>query len=91
MYIFLHLFIYSFVFRCFFIVRTDKEKSRYTGAILGLGSDPVESDPFLPDHDIELTFDFAFTEQDLVKVGPLYWLQIASRGIGLKKWGKYFE
>ena len=48
--------------------RTDKNKDRYTGAIIGLGWDPATGEPLLPDHDIELTFDFAFTQEDLVKV-----------------------
>ena len=55
--------------------RTDKMKDRYTGAIIGLGPDPYgEGEALLPDHDIELTFDFAFVQEDLVKVCVcLYW------------------
>ena len=48
--------------------RTDSNKDRYTGAIVGLGWDPATGEPLLPDHDIELTFDFSFTQDDLVKV-----------------------
>lgn len=57
-----HLFVKSFLYR------TDKNKKRYTGAIIGLGSDPSGGEALLPDHDIELTFDFAFVQDDLVKV-----------------------
>lgn len=48
--------------------RTDKNKDRYTGAIIGLGPDPTNGEALLPDHDIELTFDFGFTQDDLAKV-----------------------
>ena len=48
--------------------RTDKSKDRYTGAIIGLGSDPTTGEALLPDHDIEVVFDFAFVQEDLVKI-----------------------
>jgi ATP-dependent RNA helicase TDRD9 len=48
--------------------RTDNNKDRYTGAIIGLGPDPHTGEALLPDHDIEVIFDFAFVQEDLVKV-----------------------
>ena len=52
--------------------RTDKNKDRYTGAIIGLGPDPTTGEALLPDHDIEVVFDFAFVQEDLVKVCFLF-------------------
>jgi ATP-dependent RNA helicase TDRD9 len=48
--------------------RVDLQKSRYIGAICGLGTDPHNGHPILPDHDIELPFDVKIEPVDIVKV-----------------------
>ena len=47
--------------------RTDEEKTRYTGALCGLGWDvnSDEGDSAYPDHDMEITFDWSFDLHDL--------------------------
>lgn len=52
------------------IYRTDKDKTRYTGALCGLGweSDSLEGDSAFPDHDMEIVFDCQFDITDLEMV-----------------------
>jgi len=47
--------------------RTDEAKTRYTGALCGLGWDVTsdEGDSALPDHDMEIMFDHSFDLHDL--------------------------
>lgn len=48
-------------------LRTDKDKTRYTGALCGLGwdIDSPDGDSAFPDHDMEIVFDFHFDVADL--------------------------
>ena len=41
---------------------------QYTGALVGLGFDPMTGEALLPDHDIELVFDVDITEDDIIGV-----------------------
>jgi len=51
-------------------LRTDEAKTKYTGALCGLGWDPQSpnSDSAFADNDIELTFDFVFTDNELRQI-----------------------
>ena len=49
--------------------RTDRVNRTVTGCLCGLGWDPVNCGPAFPDHDMEVTFDTEFGEEDLTKVG----------------------
>ncbi|XP_077997158.1 ATP-dependent RNA helicase TDRD9-like [Glandiceps talaboti] len=49
-------------------LRTDSRKSRYTGALCGLGIDPDTYGPALPDHDMEITFDVSITADDITMI-----------------------
>lgn len=51
-----------------FHYRTDPEKSRYTGALCGLGADPRTGYSLSPDHDIEVSFDTNIDVTDLLQV-----------------------
>ena len=54
---------------CVLIVcRVDELMRQYTGALCGLGFDPSTGESLYGDHDIELTFDTLFTQEDLEKV-----------------------
>ena len=48
--------------------RTDPEKRKYTGALVGLGFDPNTGQALLPDHDSELVFEVEITQDDLILV-----------------------
>lgn len=52
----------------FFYFRTDEERTRFTGALCGLGWNRVTSAPILPEHDIELAFDTQFDVADIAEV-----------------------
>jgi hypothetical protein len=47
--------------------RVDKAKTRYIGALCGLGSrsTPWNAEAVFPDHDMEIAFDFKFDIEDL--------------------------
>lgn len=47
--------------------RTNPAKTQYIGALCGLGWDVTseEGDSALPDHDMEITFDWSFDLHDL--------------------------
>mgnify|MGYP001795960080 CR=1 FL=1 len=49
-------------------LRTDPDQHQLTGAIVGLGYDPISNEPLLHDHDIELTFDVEFNNDDIATV-----------------------
>lgn len=49
-------------------LRTDKEKTRYIGAICGLGADKDTGIAAFPDHDMEVTFDVKITYEDICKI-----------------------
>lgn len=48
--------------------RTNEERTRYTGALCGLGWDSQTQDAILPEHDIELGFDVKFDVEDIIEV-----------------------
>ena len=50
------------------VYRTDRERSKYTGALCGLGWDPETHGPALPEHDVEVAFDIDFDDTDLCEV-----------------------
>ncbi|KAL4238351.1 ATP-dependent RNA helicase tdrd9 [Mactra antiquata] len=49
-------------------LRTDPAKTRYIGALCGLGTDLETKHPILPDHDIELPFDVHFDNSDIYMI-----------------------
>lgn len=48
--------------------RVNKQGTHYTGALVGLGYDPSAGCAIYPDDDVELAFDFDFSEDDLILV-----------------------
>ena len=48
--------------------RTDKRKTRLTGALCGLGWDDTNHGPMLPEHDMEVTFDTKVTTENIKQV-----------------------
>ena len=48
--------------------RADPKKTRYIGAICGLGIDQHTERPALPDNDIEMPFDVKIDLEDIYKV-----------------------
>ena len=48
--------------------RADPKKTRYIGAICGLGIDQHTERPALPDNDIEIPFDVKIDLEDIYKV-----------------------
>lgn len=52
-------------------IRTDKNKTSYTGALCGLGFDPMTRDPLCPDHDIEIEFDTQVTLEDICDLNAI--------------------
>jgi len=50
----------------------DVKKTRFIGAICGLGCDEETGESLLPDHDIELSFDVVLTPKDVSDVGQTY-------------------
>lgn len=48
--------------------RCDELKRQYTGALCGLGSNPNNSESLYREHDIEITFDTLFDQEDLNEV-----------------------
>jgi len=55
---------YLFIIMCF---RTDKQRTKYTGALCGLGWDAQSPDgeAVLPENDMEIAFDIKFDEEDI--------------------------
>ncbi|KAB7496731.1 hypothetical protein Anas_08954 [Armadillidium nasatum] len=47
---------------------------QYIGALCGLGSNPDNGEPIYPEDDIEVPFDFNFTDEDLSKINVLRYL-----------------
>ena len=60
------------VFVCYIVYRTDPEKRKYTGAVVGLGYDPSTGLALLPDHDSELVFEVDIDEKDIICVRCFY-------------------
>ncbi|KAM9786380.1 ATP-dependent RNA helicase TDRD9 [Syngnathus typhle] len=52
-------------------LRTDEERTRYTGALCGLGWNNKTKKAVLPDHDIELDFDVKFDIEDITEINAL--------------------
>ncbi|TKS86578.1 putative ATP-dependent RNA helicase TDRD9 [Collichthys lucidus] len=52
-------------------LRTDKERTCYTGALCGLGWNSQTNEAILPEHDIELTFDVKFDVEDITEINAL--------------------
>ena len=50
------------------LCRCDELKRQYTGALCGLGCDPRNSRSLYPEHDMEITFDTLFTQEDIKTV-----------------------
>ena len=50
---------------------TDEERTRYTGALCGLGWNSQTQEGILPEHDIELSFDVSFDVEDITEVKQL--------------------
>ncbi|XP_019132644.1 ATP-dependent RNA helicase TDRD9 isoform X1 [Larimichthys crocea] len=52
-------------------LRTNKERTCYTGALCGLGWNSQTNEAILPEHDIELTFDVKFDVEDITEINAL--------------------
>ncbi|XP_038074406.1 ATP-dependent RNA helicase TDRD9-like [Patiria miniata] len=52
-------------------LRADKNKTRLTSALCGLGYDPETKGAVLPDHDIEVTFDTLITSPDIAMINGI--------------------
>ncbi|XP_057715243.1 ATP-dependent RNA helicase TDRD9 [Corythoichthys intestinalis] len=52
-------------------LRTNEEKSCYTGALCGLGWDSETQNAILPEHDIEMAFDVKFDVEDFTEINAL--------------------
>ncbi|KAI4885618.1 hypothetical protein NFI96_019060 [Prochilodus magdalenae] len=51
-------------------LRTDEERTCFTGAVCGLGTNTNSQDAVLPEHDMELAFDVKFDVEDITEVFP---------------------
>ncbi|XP_019940808.2 ATP-dependent RNA helicase TDRD9 isoform X2 [Paralichthys olivaceus] len=52
-------------------LRTNEERTCYTGALCGLGWNSQAQDGILPEHDIELAFDVKFDVEDIAEINAL--------------------
>ncbi|XP_030628475.1 ATP-dependent RNA helicase TDRD9 [Chanos chanos] len=52
-------------------LRTNEERTCFTGALCGLGWNPSTGDPVLPEHDIVLSFDVTFDVEDITEINAL--------------------
>nr|XP_057945957.1 ATP-dependent RNA helicase TDRD9 isoform X2 [Doryrhamphus excisus] len=52
-------------------LRTNEEKTSYTGALCGLGWDSQTQEGILPEHDIEMAFDVKFDVEDITEINAL--------------------
>ncbi|XP_003453141.1 ATP-dependent RNA helicase TDRD9 isoform X1 [Oreochromis niloticus] len=52
-------------------LRTDEERTCYTGALCGLGFNSQKQEAILPEHDIELAFDVKFDVDDVTEINAL--------------------
>ncbi|KAJ0062697.1 hypothetical protein NL108_004311, partial [Boleophthalmus pectinirostris] len=52
-------------------LRTNEERTAYTGALCGLGWDNDTQDGILPERDIELAFDVKFDVEDITEINAL--------------------
>jgi len=63
--------IVALLFAPFAELRTDPEKRKYTGALVGLGYDPHTGQALLPDHDSEIVFEVEITQHDIILINSL--------------------
>ncbi|TST98546.1 ATP-dependent RNA helicase TDRD9 [Bagarius yarrelli] len=52
-------------------LRTDEERTCFTGALCGLGVNSITQEAILPDHDIEIAFDVKFDVDDIAELNVL--------------------
>uniref|UniRef100_A0A4W4EBT1 ATP-dependent RNA helicase TDRD9 n=1 Tax=Electrophorus electricus TaxID=8005 RepID=A0A4W4EBT1_ELEEL len=52
-------------------LRTDQERTCFTGALCGLGTNSNSQEAMLPDHDIETTFDVKVDVEDISEINGL--------------------
>uniref|UniRef100_UPI00398E9638 ATP-dependent RNA helicase TDRD9 isoform X3 n=1 Tax=Pristiophorus japonicus TaxID=55135 RepID=UPI00398E9638 len=52
-------------------LRTDRLRKCYTGALCGLGWNPITSAPLLEEHDLEVVFDVHFDVGDILEINLL--------------------
>ncbi|KAK7904385.1 hypothetical protein WMY93_016992 [Mugilogobius chulae] len=52
-------------------LRTNEERTAYTGALCGLGWNSDTEEGVLPEHDIELAFDVKFDVEDITEINAL--------------------
>ncbi|XP_049526547.1 ATP-dependent RNA helicase TDRD9 isoform X1 [Dermacentor silvarum] len=52
-------------------LRVNAERSEYTGALCGLGYEAASNLPLYPEHDLEVSFDIGFTDEDLFMVNKV--------------------
>ncbi|KAM9341283.1 ATP-dependent RNA helicase TDRD9 [Symphorus nematophorus] len=52
-------------------LRTNEERTCYTGALCGLGWNSQTQKGILPEHDIELAFDIKFDVEDIIEINAL--------------------
>ncbi|XP_018582855.2 ATP-dependent RNA helicase TDRD9 [Scleropages formosus] len=52
-------------------LRTNEERTCFTGALCGLGWSVHTHEPILPEHDIEITFDVRFDVEDITEINSL--------------------
>ncbi|XP_054909205.1 ATP-dependent RNA helicase TDRD9 [Poeciliopsis prolifica] len=52
-------------------LRTNEERSYYTGALCGLGFNSLTKEPILPENDVELAFDVKFDVMDIIEINAL--------------------
>lgn len=50
------------------VYRTDEKQTCFTGALCGLGSNPITHEAILPEQDTELAFDVKFDVDDIAEV-----------------------
>ncbi|KAJ8411736.1 hypothetical protein AAFF_G00153740 [Aldrovandia affinis] len=52
-------------------LRTNEERTCFTGALCGLGWNPLTKEGNLPEHDMELAFDVKFDVEDITEINAL--------------------
>ncbi|XP_066535114.1 ATP-dependent RNA helicase TDRD9 isoform X2 [Hoplias malabaricus] len=52
-------------------LRTDRERTSFTGALCGLGTSSNSKEALLPEYDIELAFDVKFDVEDITEINAL--------------------
>ncbi|XP_066550485.1 ATP-dependent RNA helicase TDRD9 [Amia ocellicauda] len=52
-------------------LRTDEDRTRFTGALCGLGWNGTTQAGLLPEHDLEVTFDVGFDVEDITEINAL--------------------